>query len=359
MAVATATNGRSASDDLLPVLHEEIARLPEKYRLAVVHCDLEGMTQAQAAGQLHWSERTLHKRLAEARARLKRRLARRGLAPDGATLGAVFLREARAAVPAAWSEATIRAARRHSESHSDRRGRLGGSSAIGSGGVQDHVAPEAHIGIGHSVGGRPDRLGGVGRLGLARAGSPEGGDLAHGSGRPGNRRYGRPAAETGLLRHGRHIPGSRSRARPRRQAGGRRRGLRAPLLPNLWSDTTIDPMAARQKGRVAVTDADGRFHFELDKGASDVSLPSGGPVGTRPRSRSPPRDSHRPGSRPGTWSSGARRRCGWSATTYRVRGRVLDSQGRPVAGVVVRLASDLGGQGRGRPRRHAGLGRGG
>ena len=110
MAVATSTNGPAASDDLLPALHEEIARLPEKYRLAVVHCDLEGMTQAQAAGQLHWSERTLHHRLAEGRARLKRRLARRGLAPDGATLGAVLLREARAAVPAAWSEATVRAA---------------------------------------------------------------------------------------------------------------------------------------------------------------------------------------------------------------------------------------------------------
>ena len=53
MAVATRANGPAASDDLLWVMHEEIARLPEKYRLAVVHCDLEGMTQAQAAGQLH------------------------------------------------------------------------------------------------------------------------------------------------------------------------------------------------------------------------------------------------------------------------------------------------------------------
>jgi len=110
MAVATSTNGPAALDDLLPALHEEIARLPEKYRLAIVLCDLEGMTQAQAAGQLHWSERTLRHRLAEGRARLKRRLARRGLAPDGAMLGAVFLREARAAVPPAWCELTVRAA---------------------------------------------------------------------------------------------------------------------------------------------------------------------------------------------------------------------------------------------------------
>jgi RNA polymerase sigma factor (sigma-70 family) len=110
MAVAASTNGPAASDELLPALHEEIARLPEKLRLAVVHCDLEGMTQVQAAAQLHWSERTIHHRLAEGRARLKRRLARRGLEPDGAILGTVLLREARAAVPAGWSEATVRAA---------------------------------------------------------------------------------------------------------------------------------------------------------------------------------------------------------------------------------------------------------
>ena len=88
----------------------EIARLPEKYRLALIHCDLEGMTQAQAAGQLHWSKRTLQYRLAQGRLRLKRRLARRGLAPDGPTLGALLLRKARAAVPAAWRRATVRAA---------------------------------------------------------------------------------------------------------------------------------------------------------------------------------------------------------------------------------------------------------
>src|SRR5262245_15266711 len=110
MAVAATTNGPAASNDLLPALHEEIARLPQKYRLAVVHCDLEGMTQAQAAGQLHWSERTLRHRLAEGRARLKRQLVRRGLALGVATLGAVLQCEVRAAVPAAWCEATLRAA---------------------------------------------------------------------------------------------------------------------------------------------------------------------------------------------------------------------------------------------------------
>ena len=66
--------------ELLPSLHEEIARLPESYRLAIVLCDMEGKTQAQAALDLDWSERTLRRRLALAHEHLKTRLARRGLA---------------------------------------------------------------------------------------------------------------------------------------------------------------------------------------------------------------------------------------------------------------------------------------
>ena len=46
MAAATTALG-PARDELLPALHEEIARLPEKHRLAVVLCDLEGMTHAR------------------------------------------------------------------------------------------------------------------------------------------------------------------------------------------------------------------------------------------------------------------------------------------------------------------------
>ena len=110
MAVATSTNGPAPPDELLPALHEEIARLPDNYRLAIILCDLEGMTQALAARQLHWSERTLRHRLAAARARLKRRLVRRGLAPDDVMLGVVFLHAARAALPTIWCESTVRAA---------------------------------------------------------------------------------------------------------------------------------------------------------------------------------------------------------------------------------------------------------
>ena len=110
MASATMASGPTLVDQVLSALHEEIGQLPEKHRVAVVLCDLEGMTHAQAAVELRWSERTLRRRLAEARDHLKARLGRRGLMHDDAMLGAVFLREARACVPAAWQGATVQAA---------------------------------------------------------------------------------------------------------------------------------------------------------------------------------------------------------------------------------------------------------
>ena len=334
MAVATSTNGPAASDELLPALHEEIARLPEKYRLAVVHCDLEGMTQAQAAEQLHWSERTIHHRLAEGRARLRRRLARRGLAPTARRWARCCC--ARRGPPYRRLERSDRSCRgRHGESHDDRRGRLGGGSATGSGGVQGHVAPKAHMGISHSAGGRPDRVGGVGRPGLARSGGPEGGDRATGTCR-------RPTADTAVPRP---KPGSADTAgtfpvrgrvldpdgKPVAGAGVYVRHY----AETRWSE--LDPMAARQKGRVAETDADGWFHFELDKGASDGSYYSGETGWHKAQIAVAA-----PGFAPAWVEAGDMVKLGEIALRLvrddvPVRGRVLDSQGRPVAGVAVRI----------------------
>src|SRR5262249_12902181 len=68
--------------DLRRVLDEEIDRLPARQRAAVVLCCLEGKTGEQAARELGCPPGTVSSRLTRARERLRRRLARRGFAPD-------------------------------------------------------------------------------------------------------------------------------------------------------------------------------------------------------------------------------------------------------------------------------------
>ncbi len=74
-------------DDVGQVLHEEIGRLPEKYRNPVVLCYLEGLTHDQAADQLGWPVGTVRRRLAGARDRLHGRLTRRGVTPSFLAVG--------------------------------------------------------------------------------------------------------------------------------------------------------------------------------------------------------------------------------------------------------------------------------
>jgi RNA polymerase sigma factor (sigma-70 family) len=65
---------------LIPVLHEEMGRLPDRYRLPLVLCYFEGMTNEEAAVQLRCPVGTIKGRLSRARGRLRDRLTRRGLA---------------------------------------------------------------------------------------------------------------------------------------------------------------------------------------------------------------------------------------------------------------------------------------
>jgi RNA polymerase sigma factor (sigma-70 family) len=85
--------------ELLGVLDEELERLPEVYRLPVILCGLEGLSQEEAAVRLGWTSGSVKGRLERARARLHVRLKRRGLALTTA-LGAVEMaRAATAATP--------------------------------------------------------------------------------------------------------------------------------------------------------------------------------------------------------------------------------------------------------------------
>ncbi len=76
--------------ELRTVLDAELGRLPEKWRLPLILCYLEGRSQEEAARQLGWSKSTLLRRLEEARAALGRRLTRRGVVWPAA-LSAVLL----------------------------------------------------------------------------------------------------------------------------------------------------------------------------------------------------------------------------------------------------------------------------
>jgi RNA polymerase sigma factor (sigma-70 family) len=97
--------------ELRAVLHEELQRLPERYRSPLVLCYLEGLTQDEAAGQLGLPATTLKGRLTHGRDRLRRRLERRGLAPTVSLFGALLAQELVAApLPEATVAATARAA---------------------------------------------------------------------------------------------------------------------------------------------------------------------------------------------------------------------------------------------------------
>jgi RNA polymerase sigma factor (sigma-70 family) len=76
--------------ELRTLLDAELAGLPDKWRLPLVLCYLEGRTQDEAAGQLRWSKNTLRRRLEEARAALGRRLSQGGAALPAALTAALF-----------------------------------------------------------------------------------------------------------------------------------------------------------------------------------------------------------------------------------------------------------------------------
>lgn len=108
--MAAESLGGAGQAESCSVLHEEIARLPERYREPVVLCYLEGLTTEAAAQRLGWPRGTVLSRLSRARERLRGRLTRRGLAPSAGLLVAWLSPGASTAgMPAALLEATVRA----------------------------------------------------------------------------------------------------------------------------------------------------------------------------------------------------------------------------------------------------------
>jgi RNA polymerase sigma factor (sigma-70 family) len=98
-------------EELGRVIHQEVNRLPARYRLVVVLCDLQSESYETAAARLRVPVGTIRSRLSRARERLRGRIARRGLAlPAGALAAALTSGEASAAVPAHLVASTLKLA---------------------------------------------------------------------------------------------------------------------------------------------------------------------------------------------------------------------------------------------------------
>jgi RNA polymerase sigma factor (sigma-70 family) len=94
--------------ELLAVLDEEVTRLPQAYRLPVLLCCLEGLSQEEAAHRLGWTPGSVKGRLERGRKKLHARLTRRGLTLPAA-LAAVEV--SRAVLSAELAQRAVTAAR--------------------------------------------------------------------------------------------------------------------------------------------------------------------------------------------------------------------------------------------------------
>ncbi len=94
--------------ELRSILDEELGRLPERHRAALILCELEGLSRREAAGRLGVSEGTLSSRLARAKMRLRERLTRRGLALSSVALATALTQDIQAlSVPPSLVDSTI------------------------------------------------------------------------------------------------------------------------------------------------------------------------------------------------------------------------------------------------------------
>ncbi|HEY7308763.1 MAG TPA: sigma-70 family RNA polymerase sigma factor [Gemmataceae bacterium] len=98
--------------ELGALLDEELQRLPEKYRMPLVHIYFAGQTQEEAARQLKWSKGTLRRRLEKGKRLLHARLSRRGVSLSVGLMAAAVGQSAAEALPPSLVRQTLEEAMR-------------------------------------------------------------------------------------------------------------------------------------------------------------------------------------------------------------------------------------------------------
>jgi RNA polymerase sigma factor (sigma-70 family) len=106
MAALNPTGNDEDGQEIRALLDQELERLPAKYRLPLILCYLEGMTNEEAARKLGWPVGSMSYRLARGRELLRQRLAQRGQVLPSAAF-AVML--ARTTAPATLSGSLVKA----------------------------------------------------------------------------------------------------------------------------------------------------------------------------------------------------------------------------------------------------------
>lgn len=110
LALGEASEDDSERGELSNALHDELARLPERYRAVLVLCYLEGLTHEQAALRLDRPLATVRSWLVRGREQLRVRLTRRGVTLSVGAVATALARNARSAVSPALVERTTIAA---------------------------------------------------------------------------------------------------------------------------------------------------------------------------------------------------------------------------------------------------------
>jgi RNA polymerase sigma factor (sigma-70 family) len=89
----SATEESDLWSDLRPLIDREVSHLPDKQRVVIVLCELEGKTRKEAARQLGIPEGTVASRLNRGRTMLAKRLTRLGIPVSGIALATVLSRQ--------------------------------------------------------------------------------------------------------------------------------------------------------------------------------------------------------------------------------------------------------------------------